>query len=186
MNRSILQSIGIAVTGVLVSLFSSPLGAAAQPAPSAGLTVDQVRSSFSSAGFQVDQAHTWDWTSPPVTTLQVQDGSDDRVLLVLVYASPTAAQAARLQAEDREQLHNPGSFTADGPRLVEGYGPSVWNNNVALVETTRSELAGLYQRQLDIANGVDVQPDRVVQQSVPNAAVGLDFQQALTSSVVNL
>src|SRR5205085_12204945 len=42
----------------------------AQEAPGAGLSVDQARSAFSSAGYQVDTAYSWDWTSPPVTSFQ--------------------------------------------------------------------------------------------------------------------
>jgi hypothetical protein len=37
------------------------------------LTVDQVRDAFTTRGHQVNQVTTWDWTSPPATSLQIQD-----------------------------------------------------------------------------------------------------------------
>jgi hypothetical protein len=142
MNSSVLRSliagsaaitVATVVTSAVVLLSASPLTAAAQPAqpsPSPSLTVDQVRDSFTSDGFQVDQPHTWDWTSPPVTSFQVHDQTGARVLMVLVYANSAAAHTARRQAQANEQAQDSAS-TASGPHLVEGYGPSLWNGNVA-------------------------------------------------------
>jgi hypothetical protein len=53
--------------------------------PADAPTVEEVRDGFSSAGFQVDQTVNWDWTSPPVSTLQVHDPARGRVVMVLVY-----------------------------------------------------------------------------------------------------
>lgn len=33
------------------------------------MTVGYVRSAFGNAGYVVEQAHTWSWTSPPVTSM---------------------------------------------------------------------------------------------------------------------
>jgi hypothetical protein len=101
------------------------------------LTVDQVRGTFAGAGFQIDGVHNWDWTSPPVSTVQIHDQSSGRVLMALVYPSSAAAQAARFQAQAREPADQSGSY---GPHLVAGFGPSLWHGNVALQQTTQSEL----------------------------------------------
>lgn len=151
------------------------------------LTAEQVANSFSRAGFQVGQAHTRDWTSPPVTTLQIRDNARDRLLLVQIYANPTTAQAARLQAQAHEQALNRGNLaSAESPHLVEGHGASLWNGNVALVQTTQSRLDQLFQLQGDCANGLYVDPNVVPEPSLPSDAVDLDFRQALDQSVVNL
>jgi hypothetical protein len=144
-------------------------------------TVEQVRQAFSYAGFTVDAAHTWDWTSPSFTSFQVHDSASDRVLMVLVYPSGVAAEAARLQAASHEQSSHAS------PHLVIGYGLSSWNGNVALVETTGSELNRLYQAELDRDNDLYITPDiaqPVVSQS--DVAVDIDFQQALENGAVNL
>src|SRR5215469_10596209 len=123
-------------------------------------TVEQARQAFSDAGYTVDQAHTWDWTSPPFATFQVKDSSRDRVLVVLVYPSVGAAQVARLQAASNEQPSAARPSGGDvGPHMVIGYGPSTWSGNVAMVQTTGSQLLQLYQIQIDQSNDFYVNPD---------------------------
>jgi hypothetical protein len=186
-NRPTFRSLSVVIASAIVSLSSSPVVAAAQPAPSANLTITQVRDSFTNAGFQVDQANTWDWTSPPVTSLQVHDPAGARRLMVLVYANPVTAQAARLQAQAHEESPSSGNISsADSPHLVQGYGPSVWNRNVALVQTTQSELDRLFQWQNECDTAVAVDPTLVSEPSAPSNAVDFDFQHALDNSVVNL
>ena len=87
-SRSFLR--GLVVAGCLWTLAGTAL---AQELPLTGpvMAVDQARGAFSTAGYQVDQTLTWDWTSPPVSTFQVHDLASGRVLMVLVY--PTAAAA---------------------------------------------------------------------------------------------
>ena len=77
--------------GLAAAMCLWPVAAAAQ---STGPTVEQVRAVYASAGFQVDSALTWDWTSPPVSTFRVHDASQGRELMVLVYPDPAAAQLA--------------------------------------------------------------------------------------------
>ena len=168
-----------------------PVAAAAQdaqPASSPVLTIDQVRSAYAGAGYQVDEAITWDWTSPPVTSFQVHDLNQGRVLMVLVYPSTTAAVAGRLQAEARDDAiaTNGATFSERGPHLVVGYGQSVWRGNVALVETMQSELDRVYRWQTDRDDGVYVDPAVQREPGYPAIAVDFDFQQALDTSVANL
>ncbi|HLZ27052.1 MAG TPA: hypothetical protein VKV73_07005 [Chloroflexota bacterium] len=157
----------------------SPRGAPADVSPPT-LTVDQVRASFVGAGFQADPALSWTWTSPPVTTLRIFDQASGRVLMALVYPDTHTAQTERLQA----QAHEPSAPVLDGygPHLVPGYGESLWRGNVALVQTTQSELDRLYRLQqggmLDLA--------AIHEPSPPDYVVDLDFQQALEHSAVNL
>jgi len=87
-----------------------------------------------------------------------------------VYPDPTAAQTAR----------------EHGPRLVIGFGESVWRGNVALVQTTRAELDRTFQLQQDRDNGVFAEEPNVVREpGTPTTAVDLDFLQALENSAVN-
>jgi hypothetical protein len=166
-----------------------PVAAGAQevpPQPATGLTVEQAREVFAGAGYQVDEALTWNWTSPPVETFQVRD-LHGRILMVLVYGSTTAAQAERLQAAAREQTPLAGqSLSGVGPHLVIGYGTSVWRGNVALVQTTQSELNREYQVQEARGNGVYVESSLVGSPGPARFAVDFDFLQALENGAVNL
>ncbi len=167
---------------VIASALGSAAGAqVSSPAPSATMSVADVRDSFISSGFQVDRPHAWTWMNPPFTSLQVHDPASQRVLMLMIYADSASAQRARSQA----LAHEPGQAE---PHLIEGYGPSVWSDNVALVETTQMELDKLSQARSDEANGVEVDTNLAWEHSVSNDAVDLEFQQALvnTRRVVNL
>jgi hypothetical protein len=136
----------------------------AQVAPAdALLTVDQAKGAFTTAGYDVGQAVNWNWTSPPVTTFQVRDGhrsTDDRTLMVLVYADSSAARSAQLQAQTRDETaEHRGLVYSDehGPQLVPGYGESVWRQNVALVQSSQSELNRLFTAAVDCDGGMGVQ-----------------------------
>jgi hypothetical protein len=184
------------VAGTLWSLSTATSTVAAEPvaapsAPAPSRSVDDVRQSFLDSGFQVDETHTWDWTNPPFTSLQVHDPTSARVLLVLVYPSSPAAETALRQAQANEAVDNLTSHaTASGvrsePHLVQGYGPSVWNLNVAMVQTTQPELDHLFQAQLDNTNGVATDVNSAWQRGPIGDAVDFDFQQALDSSAANL
>jgi hypothetical protein len=102
--------------------------AAAQGIGDPNLSADQARAIFVSAGYQVDELQRWDWLAPVVTTFQVHDVVQDRVLLVLVY--PDVQQAQR------------GSNEA-----VEGYSVSTWIDNLALFEANADD----YQRVMTAA-----------------------------------
>jgi hypothetical protein len=102
--------------------------AAAQAIADPNLSADQARALFVSAGYQVDELQRWDWLAPAVTTFQVHDVSQNRVLLVQVY--PDVAQAQR------------GS-----QQPVEGYSVSTWIDNLAMFEANADE----YQRIMTAA-----------------------------------
>jgi hypothetical protein len=168
-----------------------PVDAAAQdlaPLADSGLTIEQVREAFAGAGFQVDEPITWNWTSPPVSTLRVSDLERRRVLMVLVYPSAAAALTAQLQAQtsEREQKTGEPKGSNRGPHLIEGFGESVWLGNLAMVETTRLALDRLDQVLIDRDLGVYVDAERTRATSHPRFAVEEDFLQALTNSIVNL
>jgi hypothetical protein len=158
--------------------------AQAQVAPAdALLSVDQAKGAFTAAGYRVDQALNWNWTSPPVTSFQVHDLASGRVLMVLVYPSATAAQAGRLQAEAHGLAPNAlNPVSSSGPHLMVGYGPSMWTGNVAIVETTEMQLQSLFQVQQDHEDDRYTGADP----GESNLAVDLDLQQALTNIFVNL
>jgi hypothetical protein len=170
--------------GLLTALCLWPVAAAAQAGPS--LTVEQVRASFVAAGFQVGPVHRWIWTSPPVTTSQIFDRANGRVLMALVYPDAAAAQAERLQAQAREPAPTGLSLPGYGPHLVPGYGQSLWRTNVALIQTTQSDLDSIYRGQNARDNGVLVDTVGVSDPGPPNYAVDFDFQQALESGAVSL
>lgn len=166
------RSIRSLAAGLAAAVCLWPVAAAAQDAPqTSGPTVEQVRAVYAGAGFQVDTALNWDWTSPPVTTFRVHDASQGRELMVLVYPNAAAAQIA----------------SSRGPNLVIGYGESVWRGNVALVQTTQAELDRASQMQSDRENGVlTVEPSVVREAGSHSYAVDLDFLQALENSAANL
>jgi hypothetical protein len=178
------------VAGAAYAVDNTPTGSTpAQSTPTGPvLTVDQVRDIYVGAGYKVDPSYSWDWTSPPVTTFQVND-LNGRILLVLVYPTATAAVDGRLQAESHELALNAGASitSAAGPHLVVGYGPSVWNGNVALVQTSQAQLDRVYQAQVDRDSGVYAAPSPVAEDpGLPNVAVDLDFLQALQNGAANL
>ena len=170
----------------VVCLWPAPGSAQTERAPAVSPvveTTEQVRAAFVAAGYDVGQPDSWNWTSPPVTTFQVRDAGRDRVLMVFVYSSTTAAEAARLEAEAHEQALNGGvpMLSDSGPHLIVGYGPSLWDGSVALVQTTQSELARAYQSQIDREH-IDVDMADVLNRTAPS--VDADFQEVLQSSLV--
>jgi hypothetical protein len=164
------RSVRPIVAAVAAAACLWPVAAAAQeasPTDSPRPSVERIREAFAGAGFQVDQALTWDWTSPPVSTVRVDDPVRGRVLMVLVYPDTRAAQAAR----------------AHDPHLVVGFGQSVWRGNVALVETTQSRLDRMNRWQADCDNGMYIDPDLQGEVSRPEVTVDPDFLQALGTSI---
>jgi hypothetical protein len=153
------------------------------------VSVEQVRGAFAGAGFDVEQALAWNWTSPPVSTFRVFDPARARVVMVLVYPTAGAADAGRKQAEANEQALGPGSLppVGLGPHLVPGYGESFWRGNVALVATTRSELDRVYGWQNAREIGFDMDTDVIrYQPSTSHIAVDFEFRQALETGAANL
>ena len=157
-----------AITAAAVYLWpAAAAGQADAPPPRA---VDQLRSAFSDRGFTVDPAYSWDWMLPPVTSFQVRDPSNDRVVLVLVYQS--AADAMR--AADAR------------PLLVPGYGRSVLSGNVVMVQTTLRELERASRIETDRNNRLHFDQSILPNTSAPTIAVDLDFQEALQSTTANV
>jgi hypothetical protein len=111
---------------------------------------DEVRDDFVRAGLQADAPTTW-WANG-VTTFTVRGAGRDRIAMVLVYPTLEAAQAERRQ---------PGAHDANGdivstrPHLVPGYGSSVWSGNVAVVQSSLSELSRLYIDCAEVVIRVD-------------------------------
>jgi hypothetical protein len=133
MNRS-LRAL---VSALIAALWLAPLSLAAQE-----LTPDQVAATFSQAGFEVEMPIAWTWTSPAHTTMRVHDRATGPVLMVLVYHDSAAARAERLKAQARAA--GAGVEAEGGPRLVRGYGPSSWWQNVALVQASQQDLNRWY------------------------------------------
>jgi hypothetical protein len=174
---------------VAASLSFSASAAHAQAATASPvLSVDQVREAFSKAGYEVDQAQAWNWTSPPVSSLQVRDANTDRLIMVLVYQSTTAAQAALLEAETHEQALNAGAMTTGGgaPHLITNYGRSVWSANVAMVQATQAGAERAYSAQIDSESSPGGVPTAGAIAEQPEFSVDVDFLQALQQGTVNL
>jgi hypothetical protein len=187
MNRSTLSSFAIIVATAAVCL--SPVSVAAQAAT--GLTTDEVRTAFVEQGYRVSAPLTW-WTSDHVTTFMVSDGeqrgSTGRVVMVLVYPDVATAEAERARAQTREAADTSGALSTDAPHLVPGYGPGVWRNNVAIVESTEDELSRRYAAELDQeASGLSNATGTVAPATRPaEYAVDLDILLALDGARVNL
>jgi hypothetical protein len=168
MNRSTFRSFVFATASAIVA--AAPLTLAqAQSTPTPLLTPEQVRTEFVEQGFQTSRPITW-WTNGS-TTFTVEDQAEQnspsaRVLMVIVY--PDEAKAV--------------SEHHDGAHLVPGYGPSVWQGNVAMVQTTRSELARRYAAEVNRDDPSFVQtstePDGVAEAGYP---VALEFMAVLQS-----
>ena len=174
------------VSGLIVAASLWPTVGAVHAQEAAVLSVDQARGIFASAGYQVERTYTWDWTSPPVSTFQVRD-QNDRILMVLVYPSAEAATVGRQEAETNDQaLQSRPAISGLGPHLVVGYGQSYWNGNVALVQSSQTQLERMFQAQADRDNGVYGASELAEDPSAPTFAVDLDFEQALQNGVVNL
>jgi hypothetical protein len=138
MNRSTIRPLiaSTVVAACTLAASLSPMTASAQTLQSPTYSADQVRSTYVDHGFQTSQPITW-WTNN-TTTFTVEDPTElnspsARVLMVIVY--PDSRQAAAAQQ--------------NGTQLVQGYGPPTWQGNVALVQTTRGELARRYQAEVD-------------------------------------
>ena len=88
----------------------------------------------------MDEAETWDWLSPPVSTFQVHDVARNHVLLVQV--CPDIAQAQR------------GS-----ERMVDGYSASTWIDNLALFEANADDYQQVMAAAWARSQGMHSEPD---------------------------
>jgi hypothetical protein len=150
------------------------------PLPLSALDIEQAREAFASFGFSLDRTLTWDWTSPPVQTFRVHDLSKDRVLMVFVYASRAAAEDARAQASVNQQISDAS------PRLADGFGESVWRNNIALIEARQTALDRLYGSDAWRNIGMPAAGGPAPGRMQPELVVDVDFQEALDSGTSHL
>jgi len=170
--------------GILIGVVAAVGGVTAHAqSSSVPLSAEQVQAEFARAGYQVDQAVQWTWSSPGLTTFRVLDSDTDRVLMVFVYPDQAAADTAREQA---------GRFEADqNPRLIAGYGPSQWQANVAMVQSSESRLRRMagadYEREMAvIVSSGNYQPELIAEPRESAYAVDVDFGLLLTGALLNL
>jgi hypothetical protein len=134
MNRSTFRSGLFAAASALAAVLPLSL-AGAQSLDTPVRSAEQVRAAYVAQGYEVSAPTFWSWTNRS-TTFTVQDQLDlndpsGAVLMVIVYPDMEAAEAAR----------------RDGARPAPGYGPSVWQDNVALVQSTRSGWRGVLAKR---------------------------------------
>jgi hypothetical protein len=173
MNRSTVRSFLVAAASALVAIV--PMTSAS--AQSIVLTPEQVRSEYLAQGFQASAPTTW-YTNGS-TTFTVEDPTEQgsptaRVLMVIVYPDSATAEA---DAERHAGAH-----------LVPGYGPSVLQGNVALMQSTRTELAQRYAAELNSNDPthIAVSAEQLAMVAEPSNVVGLDFQAVLQTGLANL
>ena len=163
----------------LVSALIAGLWLAPRPLAAQELTPDQIAAAFSDAGFEVEMPIAWTWTSPALTTMRVHDRATGRVLMALVYNDAAAAATERLRAQARAA--SAGVDAEAGARLVPGYGPSSWWQNVALVQATQQDLNHWFASES--ARSIGMPSDRqVVREPVSAIVVAVDFMAVLASS----
>jgi hypothetical protein len=147
------------LVSILVSLWCmAPQAARAQES----LTAEQVQGAFASRGYAVEESIDWNWLSPPSTTFRVRDVAGDRVLLAIVYADSATATA------EQSKTHV----------LIRGYGPRAWWQNVALVQSSDSELRRLFAAELECDLGMGCTTPFEVQFAAP---VSAEFLAALAN-----
>jgi hypothetical protein len=72
------------------------------------------------------------------------------------------------------------------PYVLAGYGPSVWNGNVAIMQSTESQLERVAQLQADQDNGMTDDPSMLLDARAPDIRVDADFQLALLDSIATV
>ncbi len=171
MNRSTVHSLLCAAASAVVAIV---------PMTSAGaqsldvMTPEQVRNDYIAQGFVTSEPITW-WTDRSTSFIvedpAAQASPAERVLMVIVYPDAAVAQAAQ----------------SKGSHLVPGYGPAVIQGNVALMQSTRTELQRRYAAELnrDDPTYVGVQNPTVAVEE-PNYRVALDFLAVVQSELANL
>jgi hypothetical protein len=176
MNRSTFRSLLSSAAASAIVALGPIASAGAQSIGEPSLTPEQVRSQYMAQGFQASEPITW-WTDGS-TTFTVEDPTElnspsARILMVIVYPRAEVAAAER----------------RDGAHLVPGYGPSILQGNVALMQTTRAELTRRYAAELNgndpsyVRTTADPEPELVAE---PSYLVGLDFLGTLQVGQANL
>jgi hypothetical protein len=131
--------------------------ASATPAVNdAELKPEQVRAAYLNAGHLVSKPIAFD---DGVVTFSVSHPSDalqqHPVLRVLVYTSTAVAVAAHQQASGRNEADRSGALADSddrGPRLLTGYGLSVWRQNVSIIQAAPADDIGAWAVEVDCEN----------------------------------
>jgi hypothetical protein len=166
-RRDPMRNIMLLVATVLGVACLAPPVAAQQFAsdPASVRAVDELRSALTSVGFIVDEPRTWDWLTPPVSSVRVHDGATGRVLMIVIYPSTESALVARARAND-------GSLAA-------GFGDTVWIGNLALSQSTELHLSQVDALVAHRENGAFTEDEVFTLFQHPTYAVDRDFLQAL-------
>jgi len=176
--RSLIATV-VAVTMCLWAV-GRPVEAQAELTASQPITVEQAYIAFTAAGYQVDPIVNWGWLSPSVSTFVVHDPVAERVLMVLVF--PDAAAAGLFRGQMAAHFE---SEAAD-PYVIAGYGPSMWNGNIGMVESTESQLARVGELQTEQNGGMYADVSLTSDLSQPDIRVDVDFQQVLHNGTANM
>jgi hypothetical protein len=141
------------VCAVLLALAAPTTGAAR--AVSRTLTPDEVRAVFLRAGYLVGEPAPWSGEVSMLAVRRPEAPVSDRALLrVFVFADEEAAAAEhrRAHAADEARSNRPIVASDDrGPRLLIGYGASVWRHNVAVVQASPIDDLSAYPVEPDCA-----------------------------------
>jgi hypothetical protein len=175
---------GLLIAVLLAAICLSPAAASAQtqndPSAVLPLTAEQARAAFMDKGFAADSVVDWGWTIPSLRSFVVHDVPTQRVLMVMVF--PSSQEAGVFKG----RLVLQQASAASNPYVLAGYGRGVWNGNVVIMQSTESQLERVAQLQADQDNGINGDPNLVLDARAPEIAVDLDFQLALLDSVVNV
>jgi hypothetical protein len=133
MNRSTGLSLAFAATLAGLAPMAAPRLASAQENYSA----EELREEFIRAGYVADEPMRWSTSS--ATTFTVRDG--DRVLMVFVHPTIETAQITHQHAAASDPEYDATSGDERrGPRLVRGFGQSLWVDNIAMIQSSQAEL----------------------------------------------
>jgi len=180
----------LATTAAIIATFAFSLGplavAASEGAPRTLAAVD-VRNQFAHCGFELPNPRI---ATSNTAYFSVRDPGtnwrdNNRVLMVLVYASDGAATTAHQKAHDQAEASQTvrRQFSDDnGPQLLGAYGGSVWRDNVALVQSSSFTLNSLYYEDSQTGEGGVARPELLVLGFAPvyaGYAVDADFVYCL-------
>jgi hypothetical protein len=119
------------------------------------LTPEEVRAAFLRAGYLVGEPAPWSGEVSMLAVRRPEATLGDRPLLrVFVFANEDAAASEhrRAHAADEARSNRPIVASDDrGPRLLTGYGASVWRHNVAVVQASTIDDLSAYPIEPDCA-----------------------------------
>jgi hypothetical protein len=156
-------------------VFGSVLPVAA--APAADLAAEEVHSVYVNAGLTVS---TPTYSTDGVATFSVDTPGElnpgQPGLRVFVYLNSDRADAEHRQLHTGEEARrNANLLYSDdvGPQLLFGYGPSLWRQNVALIQLAPLDDVGAHAQEIECgADGTSITP-------LPRTTVAPGYQAAL-------